>query len=156
MSLGDMPESCIAAVLLYLDLPEICHVTHLNQAFRGIASTDWVWVAKLPANYVAYVNSDNNGDGDSAMEGNGSRSSFAVAMIKNKIYARMCLPTPFDGGTKCICVCPQIKLQEEIACRMEWSEQVTVLMARLPYANGVAISLDGKYVMVVLAQGLQD
>jgi hypothetical protein len=50
-SLGDMPESCVAAVLLYLDPPEICHVARLNHAFRGTASADCVWAAKLPATY---------------------------------------------------------------------------------------------------------
>ena len=50
-SLGDMPESCVAAVLLYLDPLEICQVACLNRAFRGAASADCIWAAKLPANH---------------------------------------------------------------------------------------------------------
>ncbi|BAF15519.1 F-box protein PP2-A13 [Oryza sativa Japonica Group] len=102
-SLGDMPESCVAAVLLYLDPPEICKVARLNRAFRGAASADCVWAAKLPANYrylaALAAAADDDSGGDGATEGNGSRCSSA-AMIKKEIYARLCRPTPFDGGTK--------------------------------------------------------
>ncbi|KAF0893363.1 hypothetical protein E2562_024186 [Oryza meyeriana var. granulata] len=103
-SLGDMPESCVAAVLLYLDPPEICQVARLNQAFRGAASADCVWAAKLPANYrylaALAAAADDESDSDGATEGNGSRCSSVAAMIKKEIYARLCRPTPFDGGTK--------------------------------------------------------
>uniref|UniRef100_A0A0D9W8D8 F-box domain-containing protein n=1 Tax=Leersia perrieri TaxID=77586 RepID=A0A0D9W8D8_9ORYZ len=103
-SLGDMPEGCAAAVLLCLDPPEICQVARLNRAFRDAASADCVWAAKLPANYrylaaLAAAADDDSGDGDGGMEGNGGRCSSA-AVIKKEIYARLCRPTPFDGGTK--------------------------------------------------------
>jgi hypothetical protein len=101
-SLGDMPESCVAAVLLYLDPPEICHVARLNRAFRGAASADCVWLAKLPANYrylaaLAAAADDDRGC-DNAAEGNGRCCSSAA--IKKYIYARLCRATPLDGGTK--------------------------------------------------------
>ncbi|KAI3931044.1 hypothetical protein MKW92_031627 [Papaver armeniacum] len=38
VGLGDMPESCVASVLMYLDPPEICKLARLNQAFRGASS----------------------------------------------------------------------------------------------------------------------
>lgn len=49
--LGDMPESCVACVFMYLTPPEICNLARLNRAFRGAASSDAVWESKLPANY---------------------------------------------------------------------------------------------------------
>jgi hypothetical protein len=106
-SLGDMPESCVAAVLLYLDPPEICHVARLNHAFRGTASADCVWAAKLPATYcnlaalaaVAAVD---------AAEGNGRCCSSAA--IKKDIYARLCRPVPLNGGTKVGCCFPLLVL----------------------------------------------
>ncbi|XP_054800188.1 F-box protein PP2-A15-like isoform X2 [Prosopis cineraria] len=49
--LGDIPESCVACVFLYLTPPEICNLARLNRAFRGAASADSVWEAKLPPNY---------------------------------------------------------------------------------------------------------
>ncbi|CAN6233968.1 unnamed protein product [Urochloa humidicola] len=99
-SLGDMPESCVAAVLLYLDPPEICQVARLNRAFRGAASADCVWAVKLPANYrylaalAAAADDEVHGDED----GNGKR--FSLAATKKEIYARLCRPTRFDAGIK--------------------------------------------------------
>ncbi|EPS71375.1 f-box family protein, partial [Genlisea aurea] len=49
--LGDIPESCVACVFLYLTPPEICNLARLNRAFRGAASSDTVWESKLPPNY---------------------------------------------------------------------------------------------------------
>ena len=101
-SLGDMPESCVAAVLLYLDPLEICQVACLNRAFRGAASADCIWAAKLPANhrYLAALAAaaDDDCGCDGAAEGNGRCCSSAA--IKKEKYARLCRPTPFDGGTK--------------------------------------------------------
>ncbi|CAN6235969.1 unnamed protein product [Urochloa humidicola] len=101
-SLGDMPESCVAAVLLYLDPLEICQVACLNRAFRGAASADCIWAAKLPANhrYLAALAAaaDDDCGCDGTAEGDGRCCSSAV--IKKEIYARLCRPTPFDGGTK--------------------------------------------------------
>ncbi|KAF8396480.1 hypothetical protein HHK36_018103 [Tetracentron sinense] len=49
--LGDIPESCVACVFMYLTPPEICNLARLNRAFRGAASSDSVWESKLPPNY---------------------------------------------------------------------------------------------------------
>lgn len=102
-SLGDMPESCVAPVLLYLDPPEICLVARLNRAFRGAASADCVWATKLPANYrylaaLAAAADDDTSSSDGSVEGIG-RCCSSAATKKDK-YARLCRPTPFDGGTK--------------------------------------------------------
>lgn len=101
-SLGDMPESCVAAVLLYLDPPEICQVARLNRAFHGAASADCVWAVKLPANYrylaALAAAADDEGRGDGDEEGNCKR--FSLAATKKEIYARLCRPTLFDTGRK--------------------------------------------------------
>ncbi|KAF8403191.1 hypothetical protein HHK36_011289 [Tetracentron sinense] len=49
--LGDIPESCVACVFMYLTPPEICNLARLNRAFRGASSSDSVWESKLPPNY---------------------------------------------------------------------------------------------------------
>ncbi|KAG6671218.1 hypothetical protein I3843_02G103500 [Carya illinoinensis] len=49
--LGDIPESCMACVFLFLTLPEICNLARLNRVFRGAASSDSVWERKLLPNY---------------------------------------------------------------------------------------------------------
>lgn len=49
--LGDIPESCVACVFMYLTPPEICNLARLNRAFSGAASSDAVWESKLPSNY---------------------------------------------------------------------------------------------------------
>lgn len=89
--LGDMPESCVAAVLLYLDAPEICSVARLNRAFRGAASADFVWEVKLPTNYEYLMALIDSGD-----EGQGEKR----ACLKKEIYAMLCRRNPFDGGRK--------------------------------------------------------
>ncbi|KAK4478707.1 hypothetical protein RD792_014205 [Penstemon davidsonii] len=60
--LGDIPESCVACVFLYLTPPEICNLARLNRAFRGAASSDAVWEAKLPSNYHDLLNILSNPD----------------------------------------------------------------------------------------------
>lgn len=40
--LSDMPESCVALVLMHLDPPEICKLARLNRAFRGASSADFI------------------------------------------------------------------------------------------------------------------
>ncbi|KAJ3680128.1 hypothetical protein LUZ60_016406 [Juncus effusus] len=92
VSLGDMPESCVAAVLLHLDVKEICSVARLNRAFRGAASADFVWDAKLPRNYrflVDLVESDGKPE-----------CGRCGGLCKKEIYAMLCRRNSFDGGCK--------------------------------------------------------
>ncbi|RWW23587.1 hypothetical protein BHE74_00045857 [Ensete ventricosum] len=88
--LGDLPESCVAAVIVHLDPPEICRAARLSRTFRGAASADLVWETKLPSNYrhLLALTSD---------EKNPHKKS---RLCKKEIYARLCRPNPFDGGTK--------------------------------------------------------
>ncbi|RVW32601.1 F-box protein PP2-A13 [Vitis vinifera] len=53
--LGDIPESCLALVLMNLDPPEICKLARLNRAFRGASAADFIWEAKLPPNYRSLI-----------------------------------------------------------------------------------------------------
>ncbi|KAH6754757.1 phloem protein 2-A13 [Perilla frutescens var. hirtella] len=87
--LGDLPESCLAAVLARLEPPQICRLATLNSAFRGASSADFVWESKLPANYqnvIARVFEEYD--------------DFRKDLCKKDIYARLSSPIFFDGGTK--------------------------------------------------------
>ncbi|KAG1362310.1 putative F-box protein [Cocos nucifera] len=86
--LGDLPERCVAEVFLYLDPPEICGLARLGRAFRGAASADFVWETKLPGNYWYLMGLVEN------------EKSKTRCLSKKEIYARLCRPNPFDGGTK--------------------------------------------------------
>ncbi|XP_059651472.1 F-box protein PP2-A13 [Cornus florida] len=85
-NLGDIPESCVAVVLGYLDPPEICNLARLNRVFRGASSADFIWEPKLPSNY-RYIT-------EKLWDDSGGN------LGKKDIYARLCRPNPFDGGTK--------------------------------------------------------
>ncbi|PON46240.1 Phloem protein [Trema orientale] len=84
--LGDLPESCVASILGYLEPTEICKFAKLNRAFRGASMADFVWESKLPSNYGVLVRKVL---GDSL--GN---------LGKREVYARLCRPSSFDDGTK--------------------------------------------------------
>ncbi|KAE8717196.1 F-box protein PP2-A15 [Hibiscus syriacus] len=85
-SLGDLPESCVASIIEYLDPPHICKLAKLNRAFRAASWADFVWESKLPPNYQILV---------------GKILSFAPEKSsKRSIYARLCKANTFDGGTK--------------------------------------------------------
>nr|DAD48004.1 TPA_asm: hypothetical protein HUJ06_017941 [Nelumbo nucifera] len=86
VGLGDIPESCAAMVLMYLDPPEICKLARLNRAFRDASSADFVWDSKLPSNYRYLIEK--------------VFDQVPHYLSKKEIYARLCHPNPFDGGTK--------------------------------------------------------
>ncbi|KAK3008625.1 hypothetical protein RJ639_013812 [Escallonia herrerae] len=84
--LEDIPESCVALVLACLDPTEICRWACLNQAFYRASLADFVWESKLPENHQILVKK--LFDFDSSSES------------KRDLYARLCCPTRFSGGTK--------------------------------------------------------
>ena len=84
--LGDIPESCVACVFLYLTPPEICNLARLNRAFRGAASSDSVWEKKLPPNYQDLLHF--------------FPSERYHNLSKKDIFAMLSRPVPFDDGTK--------------------------------------------------------
>ncbi|KAJ4826935.1 hypothetical protein Tsubulata_013403 [Turnera subulata] len=84
--LGDIPESCVACVFMYLTPPEICNLARLNRAFRGAASSDSVWENKLPPNYQDLL--------DLLPPERYHNSS------KKDIFALLSRPVPFDDGNK--------------------------------------------------------
>lgn len=88
-ALGDLPESCVAEVLRRLDPPEICRMARLSRTFRGAASGDGVWEAKLPRNYARLL----------AVAADGEAAALE-AIPKKEVYARLCRRNRLDGGTK--------------------------------------------------------
>ncbi|XP_059667506.1 F-box protein PP2-A15-like [Cornus florida] len=86
--LGDIPESCVACVFLYLTPPEICNLARLNRAFRGAASSDVVWESKLPPNYQDMLDLL-------------SPERFQN-LSKKDIFALLSRPVPFDDGNKAL------------------------------------------------------
>ncbi|EEF51437.1 F-box protein PP2-A13 [Ricinus communis] len=86
-TLGDVPESCISSILMCLDPPEICKLASLNRTFHGASLADLVWETKLPPNYKFLVMKV-------------LQESPAQVLSKKQIYARLCQPNCFDGGTK--------------------------------------------------------
>ncbi|POO01859.1 Phloem protein [Trema orientale] len=84
--LGDIPESCVACVFLYLTPPEICNLARLNHAFRGAASSDSVWEAKLPSNYQDLLDL--------------LPPERYQNLSKKDIFALLSRPVPFDDGNK--------------------------------------------------------
>jgi len=85
--LGDLPESCVALMLMYLDPPDICKVARLNRAFRDASLADFIWESKLPLNYKFIV--------EKALKDAG-----AEELGKRDIYARLCRPNLVENGTK--------------------------------------------------------
>lgn len=84
--LGDIPESCVACVFLYLTPPEICNLARLNRAFRGAASSDAVWEAKLPSNYLQLLEL--------------MPPERYQNLSKKDIFAFLSRPVPLDDGSK--------------------------------------------------------
>lgn len=85
-SLGDLPESCVALVIGYLDPLEICKLARLNRAFRGASLADFVWEEKLPPNYQILVGK--------------VFGYLPETWGKRDIYERLCKANTLDGGTK--------------------------------------------------------
>ncbi|KAK3194889.1 hypothetical protein Dsin_026199 [Dipteronia sinensis] len=93
--LGDIPESCVASILMNLDPLDICKLARLNRAFRGASSADFIWESKLPSNYRFIAdklfNDDDNDDVTTTKTNN---------LTKKDLYGRLCSPNLFDGGKK--------------------------------------------------------
>lgn len=92
--LGDLPENCVAQVMLRLDPPEICQLAGLSRTFRQAASADPLWETKLPRNYRRLIDKACQSDVEE-----GGYDEWAP-LTKKEIFARLCRPHPFDGGTK--------------------------------------------------------
>ncbi|KAF7804354.1 F-box protein PP2-A15-like isoform X1 [Senna tora] len=84
--LGDIPESCVACVFLYLTPPEICNLARLNRAFRSAASADSVWETKLPPNYKDLLHF--------------VPPQSCHNLSKKDIFALLSRPLPFDDANK--------------------------------------------------------
>lgn len=85
--LGELPESCVAMVLMNLDPIDICRFARLNQAFRGAATADFVWESKLPGNWGKVIEKTWE---ENEVKGLGKRGVFEA----------LCRGNLIDGGTK--------------------------------------------------------
>ena len=94
-ALGDLPESCVAEVMLRLNPTEICGMARLCRTFRAAASGDGVWATKLPRNYARLLAAAGAGGGDEE-----AAALEAEAVPKKEVYARLCRRNCLDGGTK--------------------------------------------------------
>ena len=103
--LEDIPESCIAMVLGYLDPPEICRLARINRAFRDASSADFIWVNKLPTNYSFIIHklSDKYKDDYEDINSHSSDDKM-VGLTKKNVFARLSRPNLFDSGTKVILI----------------------------------------------------
>jgi hypothetical protein len=97
-ALGDLPENCVAEVLLRLDPLEICRMARLSRTFRGAASGDGVWESKLPRNYARLLAIAAAGDGERGQAAGSAPE--AEPLPKKELYARLCRRNRFDGGKK--------------------------------------------------------
>ncbi|KAE8701005.1 F-box protein PP2-A15 [Hibiscus syriacus] len=86
--LGDIPESCAALILAQLSPPEICKLARLNRSFRSASLADFIWESKLPSVYKFIVEKVLLAD------------TSLRNLQKKELYASLCRPNPFDGGTK--------------------------------------------------------
>ncbi|XP_027359230.1 F-box protein PP2-A13-like [Abrus precatorius] len=85
--LEDIPENCISSMLMSFDPQVICTLARVNKTFHRASSSDFVWESKLPTNYKFLVKK---------VLGEQNLGS----MTKKEIYAELCQPNFFDGGTK--------------------------------------------------------
>ncbi|CAL9748924.1 unnamed protein product [Musa acuminata subsp. burmannicoides] len=91
--LGDLPESCVAGILLRLDPPEICRLARLCHTFRAAASSDVVWETKLPGNYMYLLG-----------KALGEDNSDGQKLSKKQIFALLCRRNPFNGAYMEFCL----------------------------------------------------
>lgn len=89
-SLDDIPENCISSMMMRFDPQEICKLAKVNKAFHRASSADFVWESKLPPSYKFLLNKVLGEEN-------------LCSMTKKEIYAKLCRPNFFDGGTKVSC-----------------------------------------------------
>lgn len=100
--LGDLPESCLALVLSFLDPLEICRLACLSTTFRRASLADIVWESKLPENYQILAEKAFFFTGDDDNDAQTSKSDIITTTSKSKkeIFDRLCCPNRFDCNTK--------------------------------------------------------
>lgn len=86
--LSDLPENCVALIMMRLDPPEICRLARLSRVFRRASSADFIWESKLPSSYQAIARKVFD------------EITLRKLLIKKDLYAKLSRPNLFDGGTK--------------------------------------------------------
>ncbi|XP_027110380.1 F-box protein PP2-A13 [Coffea arabica] len=95
--LADLPESCVALILSFLDPCDVCGLAVLSQRFRQASLADTVWESKLPPNYKILVKK--LFAADDQHQTSGDQSTETSNFTKKEIYARLCLAHRFAGDT---------------------------------------------------------
>ncbi|KAK9698626.1 hypothetical protein RND81_08G118800 [Saponaria officinalis] len=94
--LGDLPESCVAMILVNLDPQDICKMAKLNKAFYRASSADFIWESKLPANYQQIIKkifvNDTNDDDD--------YDKYPDYLCKRDVYASLSRFNSLDNDAK--------------------------------------------------------
>ncbi|KAI5670132.1 hypothetical protein M9H77_10496 [Catharanthus roseus] len=91
LNIDELPESCVALILSYLDPPQICRLACLNTTFRQASLSDFVWESKLPPNYKILANK---------LFFNDQNSEMITLLSKKEIFHRFCCSNHFDSNTK--------------------------------------------------------
>lgn len=86
----DIPESFISSMMMRFEPQEICKLGRVNKTFHRASSSNFIWESKLPPSYKFLVNKI---FGEEKL----------CSMTKKEIYAKLCQPNFFDGGTKVSC-----------------------------------------------------
>lgn len=89
-AMGDLPENCIATMLMGMGPAEICRLARINRTFRAAAAADFIWEEKLPDGYGRFVERVLGAE----------ESKKVSARGKKVVYSRLCRRNLFDGGTK--------------------------------------------------------
>ena len=109
LGLGDLPQSCVASILGYLEPAEICKLAKLNRAFRGTSMADFVWESKLPSNYNVLVRKVL---GDSL----GNLGKGQIFFFFN--FCPLNFAEPSDNGGWCNPPCPHFNLAEQMVLKI--------------------------------------
>ncbi|KAG9158472.1 hypothetical protein Leryth_013199 [Lithospermum erythrorhizon] len=88
VGLSDLPESCVALILSYLDPSDICKLALVNSTFRRASSADSVWEKRLPENHEVLLKKVHQ------------CQEHHQNLYKKMIFARLCRPIRFNDDTK--------------------------------------------------------
>ncbi|XP_071709027.1 F-box protein PP2-A11-like [Rutidosis leptorrhynchoides] len=119
INLGDLPESCVALILSYLNPVDICKLARVNRAFRSASTADFIWISKLPSNYRQLVETLSIND--------------TKKLEEKQIFAKLSRPVSFDAdnhkkfwvdkrsGAVCVSICSKALTITGINDRRYWN-----------------------------------
>lgn len=87
-SLRNLPDDCVARILMGFGAMEICQLARVNRTFRRAGNADFIWEKLLPENYSMFIERVIGSEFDNGFK------------MKKEIFSRFCRHNFFDGGTK--------------------------------------------------------